>query len=145
VPVSDGSPAGGKVVGKRKEIIMDVHVLNFKEYKSGQLKGFFDLQCGIITIAGCMYFTNGEKRWFAFPQKPYEDKDGQRAYQEIIQTTNAIYGHLRAEVMRQIDALNGKPEKNKCPSSKSYQESHRTPEGEDLSQHYSSKDEDIPF
>lgn len=124
---------------------MDIHVMNFKEYQSGQLKGFFDVQYGALTIIGCMYFTNGAKRWFAFPQKPIEDKDGQRAYQEIIQSSSAVYGHLRSEIMRQIDALRVKPEKNEPPQSKVNHESHRTPEGENLNQYYSSEDEDIPF
>ena len=124
---------------------MIIELVNFKPYQRGALKGFFDLQIGILTISGCSYFEKEGKRWFTFPNKPYEDKNGQTAYQEIIQTTNAIYGHLRTEVMRQIDAFNGKPEKNKRPSSKSYQEGYRTSEGEELSQYYSSGDEDIPF
>jgi hypothetical protein len=124
---------------------MIIELINFKPYQRGALKGFFDLHIDILTISGCSYFEKDGKRWFTFPNKPYEDKNGQTAYQEIIQTTNAIYGHLRAEVMRQIDALNGNPEKSRHQSSKSYQKDHRTPEGEDLSQHYSSKDEDIPF
>ena len=99
---------------------MIIELINFKPYPRGALKGFFDLHIDILTISGCSYFEKDGKRWFTFPNKPYED-------------------------MRQIDALNGKPEKNRRQSSKSYQEDHRTPEGEDLSQHYSSKDEDIPF
>ena len=90
---------------------MIIELINFKPYQRGALKGFFDLHIDILTISGCSYFEKDGKRWFTFPNKPYEDKNGQTAYQEIIQTTNAIYGHLRAEVMRQIDALNGKPEK----------------------------------
>jgi len=133
------------MVKKRKEHIMEIQVINFSKYQSGKLKGFFDMQYGVLIITGCMYFINGEKRWFAFPQKHIEDKDGQSAYQEIIQFTTAAFRYLRKEVLRQIDALSQQPEKNKRPSSKSHQKCHRTPEGEDLSQYYSLEGEDIPF
>jgi hypothetical protein len=58
---------------------------SFKQYQKGTLQGFFELHLDSgLSIRGMTYHRKDDKRWVAFPSKPYEDKDGETKYQNIL-------------------------------------------------------------
>jgi hypothetical protein len=62
-----------------------MQVTNFKRYEKGTLQGFFELHLDSgLSIRGMTYHTKDDKRWVAFPSKPYEDKDGEVKYQNLL-------------------------------------------------------------
>jgi hypothetical protein len=62
-----------------------MQVTNFKKYEKETLQGFFELQLDSgLSIRGMTYHTKDEKRWVAFPSKPYEDEGGETKWQNIL-------------------------------------------------------------
>jgi hypothetical protein len=58
---------------------------SFKQYQKGTLQGFFELHLDSgLSIRGMTYHKKDDKRWVAFPSKPYEDKDGEVKYQNLL-------------------------------------------------------------
>lgn len=60
-------------------------VVSFRQYEKGTLQGFFELHLDSgLSIRGMTYHTKDDKRWVAFPSKPYEDEHGEVKYQSIL-------------------------------------------------------------
>jgi hypothetical protein len=133
---------------------MDAQVINFKEYSSGALAGFFDLSVSGIVVTGCKAFRkqgdNGEDRlWFSWPSEKTEDRDGNEKWRDIVTAAEPVMRHLQGIVRVQLKALldsgNGSRAGSKRTDSTAAPRS-KTPEGEDLSEYRSAPGgDDIPF
>jgi DNA-binding cell septation regulator SpoVG len=128
-----------------------INALNFKPFTRGSIKGFFDLRYHGLTIKGCRLMDGNGGLWVAFPQRQGE-KDGETKWFDQMYLTAPEMEHVRRVVIADLSAHGHieAPAKNSQRKSRQYsqqRESHQTPEGEDLSQHYSTGDDDgdIPF
>ena len=82
--------------GKRKM----VDALNFKPFSgNGSIAGFFDLRYHGLTIKGCKLMNGTNGHWVALPQKEGTDKEGNKAYFELMQLTKAEAEHVRKLVI----------------------------------------------
>ena len=63
---------------------MSWKIKDFKEYESGQLKGFFTLEAGILEIRGCKCLDGEWGLWVSFPGEKYEDKEGKDQYNPYV-------------------------------------------------------------
>lgn len=63
---------------------MNWEIKDFKEYRSGTLRGFFTLAAGILEISGCKYFEGDKGPWVALPTEAFEDKEGNKKYKSIV-------------------------------------------------------------
>jgi hypothetical protein len=60
-------------------------VTSWKKYEKASLRGFFELHLDSgLSIRGMTYHAKNDKRWTAFPAKPYEDENGETKYQNIL-------------------------------------------------------------
>jgi DNA-binding cell septation regulator SpoVG len=117
-----------------------ISALNFKAYEKGALRGFFDLRYYGLTIKGCRLMTGNTGLWIALPQQKGE-RDGQVEYFDQMFLTPPEREHVRRLAVADLEAQGHIVSKQPAPA----QQHHRTPEGEDLSQHYTPAGDDIPF
>ena len=127
---------------------MTVSALNYKKYDKGSMLGFFDLEFHGMTVKGCrlMSSNNGSGNWIALPQKEGE-KNGERQWFDILYMTPPLSDHVRGLVLADLQAQ-GHLEAPARGNGGSGQQrpTHRTPEGEDVSEYYTQGvDDDIPF
>lgn len=126
-----------------------ISALNFKKYDRGSLKGFLDLRYHGLTIKGCRLMSSNGGLWIALPQKQAE-QDGETKYFDQLYLTPPEAEHVRKLVLADLQAQGViDPPASKSPGKAAHRRSkHRTPEGEDLSEHYTDQaglDDDIPF
>jgi hypothetical protein len=133
---------------------MDAQVINFKEYSSGSLVGFFDLSVSGIVVTGCKAFLklgdSGEDWvWFAWPAEKMQGKDGEDKWRDIVTAAEPVMRHLQGIVRVQLKALLGSSNGSRAESKRTDSAaapSFKTPEGEDLSKYRSTPGgDDIPF
>lgn len=122
-----------------------ISVLNWKPYNKGSMKGFFDLRYHGLTVKGCRLMSSNKGLWFCFPQVKGE-QDGEVKYFDQMFLTSLERDHVRRlivlDLQKQGHIESSKQEKQPRPQ----QQTHKTPEGEDLSQHYTGgSQDDIPF
>jgi hypothetical protein len=87
--------------------------------------------------------------WIALPQKESE-QDGERKYFDLMYLTPPEAEHVRKLVLADLEAQGhiDRPVAPKSARQRPARANHKTPEGEDVSQYYSSQadnDDDIPF
>ena len=117
-----------------------ISVLNWKSYDQGSMRGFFDLRYHGLTIRGCRLMSGSNGLWFSFPQVKGE-QDGETKWFDQMFLSSLERDHVRRLIVLDLQ-LQGHMEKPKQEK----QQTHKSPEGEDLSQHYSSAtQDDIPF
>jgi DNA-binding cell septation regulator SpoVG len=131
---------------------MTVSALNFKAFERGSMKGFFDLRYHGLTVKGCRLMQGNGGLWIALPQKEVE-QDGERKWVDLMHLTPPEAEHVRKLAVADLQgqghierpaATTPKPKAK--PAARLSQGRHRTPEGEDLSEHYTNgADDDIPF
>ena len=126
-----------------------ISALNFKSYERGAMRGFFDLRYHGLVIKGCRLMTGEHGLWIALPQKQGE-KDGKVRYFDQVYLTKPENEHVRALVIADLQAQGhieppaGSTSGRGGPTQQA-QKHHVSPEGEDLSEHYTTGDDDIPF
>jgi DNA-binding cell septation regulator SpoVG len=119
-----------------------ISALNFKAYEKGALRGFFDLRYHGLTIKGCRLMDGTNGLWIAFPQRQGE-KDGEVQYFDLMYLTPPERDHVRRLAVADLKAQGHiQPETAQAAPAK---QNHRTFEGENLGQHYTQQDDDIPF
>jgi hypothetical protein len=121
-----------------------IDVLNFKPFNRGSLLGFFTLRYHGLSIQNCrlMSGSNGGSAWFSFPQIKDERNDETR-YLDILHLTNPERKHVRALILAELQEQ-GHIERDKSKGQPNGR--HRTPEGENLSEHFTEPgQDDIPF
>ena len=116
-----------------------IAVLNFKAFDRGSIKGFFDLRYHGLTIKGCRLMDGNGGLWFSFPQIKAEE-DGETKYFDQMFMSSLERDHIRSLVMLDLQAQGHIDRPKPKPRA-----THKTPEGEDLGEHYSDKADDIPF
>jgi DNA-binding cell septation regulator SpoVG len=127
-----------------------ISVLNWKEFDRGAIKGFFDLRYHGLTIKGCRLMDGGNGLWFAFPQKQGE-QEGEVKYFDQMFLTSPERDHVRRLVIADLtlqghlSASPDSPVESGCNRQLSSQPRHRTPEGEELTEHYTTHEDEIPF
>jgi DNA-binding cell septation regulator SpoVG len=128
---------------------MTVSALNFKPYNKGAMRGFFDLRYHGLTVKGCRLMNGNGGLWIALPQKEAE-QDGERKYFDQMYLTPPEAEHVRRLVITDLMSQGHieRPAAKQKPSAKqASRETHRTLEGEDVSEYYTdpNADDDIPF
>jgi hypothetical protein len=85
---------------------MKIELVDYKEMNKGVLRGFFTLCIDSIQITDCSYFQQGDNRWFSFPSKKIEPKDGGKAkyYPYIRISDKAKYEDLQDKVLAMLKA-----------------------------------------
>ncbi len=132
-----------------------ISVLSFKPFQRGMLLGFFTMRYHGLSIQNCrlMAGKDGGAAWFAFPQIKTE-QDGETKYLDIMQLTNAEREHVRALILADLQQqghLQGQQsnqghQKATRPPQGNGTRRHVSPEGENLSEHYTDGvQDDIPF
>jgi hypothetical protein len=132
---------------------MDALILNFKEYSSGAMIGWFDLAVSGPVITGCKAFRKEDKVWFAMPSEKTTDDAGDTKYRDIVTAAAPVMAHLQNAVRDKLRAaIEGKTASpaprasQSAPAKPKPTGSYRTPEGEDLSEYRSpSGDDGIRF
>ena len=125
---------------------MTISVLNFKTFERGAIKGFFDLRYHSLTIKGCRLMTGDDGLWFSFPQQKVE-KNGAVGYYDQMFLSSLEREHIRRLVildLQQQGHIEGHVSKPKSTQHRQSAAPHRTPDGENLDEHYTQPD-DIPF
>jgi len=119
--------------------MMQIRVMNFKPCNRGSLLGFFTLGYGGLSIQNCklMAGNNSGPAWFSFPQLKGE-QDGETKYYDILHLANPEREHVRALILAELQGQ-GHIKGRSAPKRTTQ---HRTPEGENLDQYYTSPDED---
>ena len=126
-----------------------VSALNFKQYDKGTMRGFLDLRYHGLTIKGVRLMSGNNGLWLAFPQQKGE-QDGETKWFDQMFLTKPEAEHVRRLVLADLQAqghLNAQASGN-GGSPNHQRPTHRTPEGEDVSQYYSNPaddDGDIPY
>ena len=121
-----------------------ISVLNFKTYDKGSMRGFFDLRYHGLTIKSCKLMNGSNGLWFSFPQIKGE-QDGEAKWFDQMFLTPQERDHVTGLVVLDLQQQ-GHIEKPKQEKQSRPKQTHRTPEGEDLSEHYTSGSQDgIPF
>ena len=121
-----------------------ISVLNWKPYDKGSMQGFFDLRYHGLTVKGCRLMSGNNGLWFCFPQVK-EELDGETKYYDQIFLATPERDHVRRLIILDLQAQ-GHLERSKPATRPKQRATHRTPEGEDLSEHYTDgADRDIPF
>ena len=125
-----------------------IAALNYKPWNKGSIIGFMDIQIGVVTIKGARLMAgkdNGQM-WVALPRMPSTDDNGNKNYHEIIHVTAPVIEHIRQAVLCDLEAQGHleKPKREKSFTRRP-KATHKTPEGEDLSEHYTDGSDDIPF
>ena len=58
---------------------------DFREFRKNTLRGFFILEVAPgLEISDCTLHEQNGKSWFGFPGIPWTDKDGKKAYKNVI-------------------------------------------------------------
>lgn len=135
---------------------MTVAAMNYKPFDRGSMRGFFDLRYHGLTIKSCRLMESNGGHWIALPSRQVE-QDGQTKYLDIVELTKSESDHVRRLAIADLESqghltrparqerLQSKPRPAVQPSARP---THRTPEGEDVGQYYTSPEEledDIPF
>ena len=119
-----------------------ISVMNFKTFDRGSIKGFFDLRYHGLTIKSCRLMNGNKGLWFCFPQIKAEENSEVTYYDQMFLTS------LEREHVRKLVLLDLQQQGHLEQSEPSHTQrrrsaaQHRTPEGENLDQYYSSTDED---
>jgi DNA-binding cell septation regulator SpoVG len=126
-----------------------VSALNFKSFDRGAMRGFFDLRYHGLTIKGCRLMSSNNGLWVALPQKEAE-QDGERKYFDQMFLTPPEADHVRKIVIADLMSqghIERPAAKQRSAGNPSTRGSHRTPEGEDVSDYYTppGTDDGIPF
>jgi hypothetical protein len=64
-----------------------IRCIRFRAYEKNTLKGFADLELprvGLV-LRDCCWHTKAGKEWVSFPARSYTDKDGNTAWQPLIE------------------------------------------------------------
>ena len=124
-----------------------ISALNFKPYDKGAMKGFLDLRYHGLTIKGCRLMSGSNGLWLALPQQKGE-QDGETKWFDQMFLTKPESEHVRRLVIADLQQQGHiqSPAKGNNGSGRR-RSAHRSPEGEDLSEHYTDggADDDIPF
>ena len=126
---------------------MTVAALNFKNYDKGAMRGFLDLRYHGLTIKGVRLMSGNNGLWLAFPQQKGE-QDGETKWFDQMFLTKPEAEHVRRLVLADLQAQGHLEAPAKGNGGNGQWPTHRTPEGEDVSQYYSNPaddDGDIPF
>jgi hypothetical protein len=115
-----------------------ISVMNFKAYNRVSLLGFFTLRYHGLSIQNCKLMAGnaGGPAWFTFPQVKGE-QDGETKYYDILHLSNPEREAVRALIIADLQSQGYLTDQPKPKRSQ-----HRTPEGENIDQYYSSPDED---
>ena len=64
-----------------------IRCIRFRPYEKNTLKGFADLELSRVglVLRDCTWHEKNGKEWVGFAARPYEDKDGNTAWQPIIE------------------------------------------------------------
>ena len=119
-----------------------ISVLNYKPFDKGSIIGFFDMRYHGLTVKGCKLLEGNDGLWFSFPQLK-STQDGETKYFDQMFLTPLEREHVRKLVL--IDLVQqGHIEREESRSQRPRAQ-HQSPEGEDLSEHYTEPGGDIPF
>ena len=124
-----------------------ISALNFKQFDKGSLKGFFDLRYHGLTIKGVRLMNGNGGLWLAFPQQKGE-QDGETKWFDQMFLTKPEAEHVRRLVIVDLQAQGHLEAPAGVVGSGQQKTTHRTPEGEDVSEYYpnpADDDGDIPF
>ncbi len=125
-----------------------ISVLNFKSFERGSIKGFFDLRYYGLTIKSCRLMDGNNGLWFSFPQTRAEE-NGETKWFDMMFMSSLERDHVRKLVLldlQQQGHLGQEKPKAKPKAQPRAKAAHETPEGEDLSEHYTQgQNDDIPF
>ena len=122
-----------------------ISVLNWKEFDKGAMRGFFDLRYHGLTIKGCRLMQGNDGLWFSFPQLK-STQDGETKYFDQMYLTPQEREHVRKLVLLDLQGQGHLEQDKPKPAKPRARAAHRTPEKEDLSDHYTQgQDDDIPF
>lgn len=130
---------------------MTVSALNFKPYEKGAMRGFLDLRYFGLTIKGVRLMTGNNGLWLAFPQRQGTDDGGQVKYYDQLYLTAPEMDHVRRLVIADLQAQGHiqSPDQGTRGTGQQrppQQGQYRSPEREDLSEHYThGAEDDIPF
>ena len=132
-----------------------IATLNFKPYDKGALRGFFDLRYHGLSIKNCHLMHSEGGLWISLPQQEGKDADGNRKWYDILYLTPPEAAHVRRLVIADLQAqghvaatVNQHQGTRKASRQDRKQPTKRTPEGEDLTAHYTPANDphgDIPF
>jgi DNA-binding cell septation regulator SpoVG len=122
-----------------------IGALNFKPYNNGAMRGFLDLRYHGLTIKGVRLMSGKNGLWLAFPQQKGE-QDGETKWFDQMFLTKPEAEHIRRLVLDDLQAQGHLEVPAKDNGGSGQRPTHKTPEGEDVSEYYSNgADEDIPF
>jgi hypothetical protein len=65
-----------------------IRCIKFRPYTKNTLKGFADLELtrvGLVIRDCCWHRHENGREWVSFPAKPYETKNGETAWQPIVE------------------------------------------------------------
>lgn len=122
-----------------------IGTLNFKPYDKGAMRGFLDLRYHGLTIKGVRLMSGNNGLWLAFPQQRGE-QDGEVKYFDQMFLTKPEAEHVRRLVIADLQDQGHLEAPAGVVGSGQQKTTHRTPEGEDVSEYYpQGADDDIPF
>ena len=126
-----------------------ISALNYKNFERGAMIGFLDLRYHGLVIKGCRLMSGSNGLWVALSQHEGE-KDGERKWFDIMHLTSPEQEHVRRMVVADLAAQGhieppARSTSGRGGSAQQAQKHHVSPEGEDLSEHYTAGDDDIPF
>jgi hypothetical protein len=64
-----------------------IRCIRFRPYEKNTLRGFADLELtrvGLV-LRDCLWHVKGDKEWVGFAARSYEDKDGNTAWQPLVE------------------------------------------------------------
>ena len=62
-----------------------IKVSNFKAFNKNTLRGFFDVEFSFgMILKECVLCEKDSKQWIGWPAKPYDKRDGTKAWTNIV-------------------------------------------------------------
>ena len=116
--------------------------------------GFLDLRYHGLSIKGCRLMSGKNGHWIALPQREGKDENGELKYYDQLYLSPPEADHVRRLVLLDLERqghiggaapANGITAARRPTTHGRGGRSHRTPEGEDLSDYYSQPGDEIPF
>jgi len=126
---------------------MTVAALNFKQFEKGAMRGFLDLRCHGMVIKGVRLMSGNNGLWLGLPQKQAQ-QDGETKWFDQMYLTPPEADHVLRLVLSDLQAQghiqapvkgnggHGQQPHHGVHRSAQHGGDHRSPEGEDLSEHY---------
>jgi hypothetical protein len=117
-----------------------MQIKNYKHLERGYLIGEFTISLSNgFDIHQCLYFEKGTRKWFSFPVRKYQSKDGENRYAPYVTVSKDQEDNLQKVVLGKLqEFLPAKPKDDPSPA----KQSNATPQANSFSD---MQDDSIPF